>query len=207
MSLDNWSGRQDSNLRPPHPQCDALPGCATSRPPAGALRLLEARLYGGALLKARAVWLKGKGGLGALTLLHGGAGDNRPRLFHGAAKDAALSYNSRGDYRMNSVMILAAAGGASGSAFFVQIFPLLLIFVVFYLFLIRPQQKRAKEHEAKIAAVQKNDDVITGGGLMGKVTKVADDHVEVEIAPNVRVKAVKATLTNVQSRGTKAAND
>jgi preprotein translocase subunit YajC len=103
-------------------------------------------------------------------------------------------------------MFLAAAGAGS-SAFFVQVFPLLLIFVVFYLFLIRPQQKRAKEHQAKIDAVQKNDEVVTGGGLMGKVTKVADDYVEVEIAPNVRVKAVKATLTNVQSRNTKAAND
>lgn len=108
---------------------------------------------------------------------------------------------------MDSLLILAAAGGAGGSAFFVQIFPLLLIFVVFYFFLIRPQQKRAKEHEAKINAVQKNDDVVTGGGLMGKVTKVADDHVEVEIAPNVRVKALKSTLANVQSRGAKAAND
>lgn len=108
---------------------------------------------------------------------------------------------------MDSLLFLAAAPAAGGSAFFVQIVPLLLIFVVFYFFLIRPQQKRAKEHEAKINAVQKNDDVVTGGGLMGKVTKVADDHVEVEIAPNVRVKALKATLANVQSRGTKAAND
>lgn len=108
---------------------------------------------------------------------------------------------------MDSLLFLAAAGGAGGSAFFVQVFPLLLIFVVFYFFLIRPQQKRAKEHEAKINAVQKNDEVVTGGGLMGKVTKVADDHVEVEIAPNVRVKALKSTLANVQSRGTKAAND
>ena len=108
---------------------------------------------------------------------------------------------------MDSLMILAAAGGAGASSFFVQIFPLLLIFVVFYFFLIRPQQKRAKEHEAKINAVQKNDEVVTGGGLMGKVTKVAEDHVEVEIAPNVRVKAVKTTLTNVQSRSVKPAND
>ncbi len=108
---------------------------------------------------------------------------------------------------MDSLMLLAAAGGAGSSAFFVQLFPLLLIFVVFYLFLIRPQQKRAKEHEAKINAVQKNDEVVTGGGLMGKVTKVADDHVEVEIAPNVRVRAVKSTLVNVSPRGTKAAND
>jgi preprotein translocase subunit YajC len=106
---------------------------------------------------------------------------------------------------MAFVILGAAAGG--GSAFFVQLFPLLLIFVVLYLFLIRPQQKRAKEHEAKIASVQKNDDVVTAGGLMGKVTKVADDHVEVEIAPNVRVKAVKSTIANVQSRNAKAAND
>lgn len=108
---------------------------------------------------------------------------------------------------MDSLLFLAAAPAAGGSAFFVQIFPLLLIFVVFYFFLIRPQQKRAKEHEAKINAVQKNDEVVTGGGLMGKVTRVADDHVEIEIAPNVRVKALKATLANVQPRGTKAAND
>jgi preprotein translocase subunit YajC len=108
---------------------------------------------------------------------------------------------------MAFVILGAAAGGAGGSAFFVQLFPLLLIFVVFYLFLIRPQQKRAKAHEAKIAAVQKNDDVVTAGGLMGKVTKVADDHVEVEIAPNVRVKVVKSTIANVQSRNAKAAND
>jgi preprotein translocase subunit YajC len=108
---------------------------------------------------------------------------------------------------MAFVSLGAATGGAGGSAFFVQLFPLLLIFVVFYLFLIRPQQKRAKAHEAKIAGVQKNDDVVTAGGLMGKVTKVADDHVEVEIAPNVRVKAVKSTIANVQSRNAKAAND
>ena len=108
---------------------------------------------------------------------------------------------------MEFVILSAAAGGAGGSAFFVQLFPLLLIFVVFYMFLIRPQQKRAKEHEAKINAVQKNDDVVTAGGLMGKVTKVADDYVEVEIAPNVRVKTVKSTIANVQPRGAKAAND
>ena len=108
---------------------------------------------------------------------------------------------------MEFVILSAATGGAGGSAFFVQLFPLLLIFVVFYMFLIRPQQKRAKEHEAKINAVQKNDDVVTAGGLMGKVTKVADDYVEVEIAPNVRVKAVKSTIANVQPRNAKAAND
>jgi preprotein translocase subunit YajC len=109
---------------------------------------------------------------------------------------------------MNSLFFLTAAPAAAGSsAFIVNMVPLLLIFVVFYFLLIRPQQKRAKEHEAKINAVQKNDDVVTGGGLMGKVTKVADDYVEVEIAANVRVKAVKSTLVNVTPRGTKPAND
>lgn len=113
---------------------------------------------------------------------------------------------------MDSLLFLAAASGARApgdmSSFIAtNVIPLVLIFVVFYFFLIRPQQKRAKDHEAKINAVQKNDEVVTGGGLMGKVIKVADDHVEVEIAPNVRVKALKSTLANVQSRGTKAAND
>jgi preprotein translocase subunit YajC len=141
-----------------------------------------------------------------LTLRRQGAGDNRTRLFpDGAASGRSISL-VRGFF-MESVILTAAAGGAGGSAFFVQLFPLLLIFVVFYLFLIRPQQKRAKAHEAKIAAVQKNDEVVTAGGLMGKVTKVADEYVEVEIAPNVRVKAVKSTIANVQPRNAKAAND
>lgn len=112
---------------------------------------------------------------------------------------------------MTSMLVFSAATGAAtgagGAGFFMQIVPLLLIFVVFYFLLIRPQQKRAKEHEAKLNAVQKNDEVVTGGGLMGKVTKIADDHVEVEIAPNVRVKALKSTLADVKSRNTKPAND
>lgn len=111
---------------------------------------------------------------------------------------------------MTSMLVFSAAtggiGGAGGAAF-LNIVPLLLIFVVFYFLLIRPQQKRAKEHEAKLNAVKKNDEVVTGGGLMGKVTKVADDHIEVEIAPNVRVKALKSTLSDVKSRSTKPAND
>ena len=102
---------------------------------------------------------------------------------------------------------VATGTGGVGSAAFMQIPMLLMIFAVFYFLLIRPQQKRAKAHEAKLNAVQKNDEVVTGGGLMGKVTKVADDHVEVEIAPNVRVKALKSMLSDVKSRGTKPAND
>jgi preprotein translocase subunit YajC len=103
-----------------------------------------------------------------------------------------------------------AAGGAApggGSAMFVQFVPLVLIFVVFYFLLIRPQQQKLKQHRALIDAVKKGDSVVTGGGLIGKVTRVDDDEVEIEIAPNVRVKALKGTLSDVRSVGGKPAND
>jgi len=107
---------------------------------------------------------------------------------------------------MNIMLVSAAASGAAGG--FLSIAPLLLIFVVFYFLLIRPQQKRMKEHQAKIGAVEKNDEVITGGGLVGKAVKVDDTHVEVELAKGLRVKAVKSTLSDVIPRGTaKPAND
>jgi preprotein translocase subunit YajC len=100
------------------------------------------------------------------------------------------------------------AAGGSTAAFFVQMVPLLLIFVIFWFLLIRPQQRRMKEHQAKIGAVKKGDTVVTGGGLVGKVTKVEDAHVEVELAPQVRVRAVKGTLTDVVPLGgSKPAND
>ena len=63
--------------------------------------------------------------------------------------------------------------------------------------MIRPQQRRVKEHQAAIAAVKKGDDVITGGGIRGRVTKVSDDEAEVEIAQGVKVRVVKSTITQV----------
>jgi preprotein translocase subunit YajC len=127
-------------------------------------------------------------------------------------KGCAVRSRSRffGDAYMNSILFLQAnaAAGPSTMAFFVSnIAPLLMIFVVFYFLLIRPQQKKAKEHQAQINAVQKNDEVVTGGGLMGRVTKVTDEYVEVEIAKGVSVKAIKSTLTHVKSRNVKPAND
>ncbi len=109
-----------------------------------------------------------------------------------------------------SVSLIFAQGGASassGAALFMNIAPLILIFVVFWFLLIRPQQRRMKEHGAKIAAVKRGDNIVTGGGLLGKVTKVEDDHVEVEIASGVKVRAVKSTLADVLSPIGKAAND
>ncbi len=100
----------------------------------------------------------------------------------------------------------AASGGASSTLFFLGQF--VLIGVIFYFLMIRPQQKRVKEHKAKLDAVKKGDEVITGGGLHGKVVKVDDEAVEIEIAPGVKVKAVKSMLTDVRARGAvKPAND
>ncbi len=83
----------------------------------------------------------------------------------------------------------------------------LLLGLVFWLFIIRPQSKRMKEHKAKINAVKKGDQVVTGGGLVGKVTKVEDAFVEVELAPGMKVRAVKSTLTDVVDPIAKPAND
>jgi len=101
----------------------------------------------------------------------------------------------------------AAANPNSGSAILVGILPWLLIFLIFYMLLIRPQQKRAREHAAAIAAVKKGDEVITGGGIRGRVTKVTDDEAEVEIAQGVRIRVVKATISQVLTKNAKPAND
>lgn len=86
--------------------------------------------------------------------------------------------------------------------------PLVLIFVAFYFLMIRPQQKRMKDLQNSVNAVKKGDQVVTGGGLVGKVTKVDENEVEVELAPNVKVRAIKATLTSVMpAGGAKPAND
>lgn len=89
----------------------------------------------------------------------------------------------------------------------VSIAPLLFLFVAAYILLIRPQQQRMKAHAAKVAAVKVRDMVVTGGGLIGKVTKVDSAEVEVEIAVGVKVKAVKSTLSDVMPHGSKPAND
>ena len=99
----------------------------------------------------------------------------------------------------------AAPSGAAGA--FVSFAPLLLIFVIFWFLLIRPQQRRMKLHRAMIEAVKKNDIAVTTGGLIGKVTRVDEGEVELEIASNVRVKVVKSMLSEVRPHGTKPAND
>jgi preprotein translocase subunit YajC len=104
------------------------------------------------------------------------------------------------------------AGAASAPGGLLQFLPFVAIIVVFYFFLIRPQQKRAKEHKEMVNNVRRGDVVVTAGGLIGKVTKVVDDgEAEVELADGVRVRVVKATLADVRSKtepaSPKASND
>lgn len=99
----------------------------------------------------------------------------------------------------------ATSGGAA--SFAVQIFPLVLIFIIFYFLLIRPQQRRIKDHQRMVADVKVRDMAVTSGGLIGKVTKVEENEVEMEVAPGVKVRVVKSMLSDVRPHGAKPAND
>ena len=82
-----------------------------------------------------------------------------------------------------------------------QFIPLILIFVIFYFLLIRPQQKRIKEHKAMVGALTRGDNVVTSGGIVGKIIRVIDNEkAEVEIADNVNVQVIKSTITQVLSK-------
>jgi preprotein translocase subunit YajC len=107
----------------------------------------------------------------------------------------------------NMLIATQAAAAGGGAAGWLMLVPYLLIFLVFWLFLIRPQQVRMKAHRAKVAAVKVRDQVVTAGGVVGKVTKVDDDYVDIEIATGVKVKVVKSTLADIILPGGKPAND
>jgi preprotein translocase subunit YajC len=93
------------------------------------------------------------------------------------------------------------------AAAIMQFLPFVAIFVLFYFLLIRPQQKRAKEHAAQIGAVKRGDTVVLSSGMIGKVTRVEEAEVNVEIAPSVNVRVVKAMIAEVRNRTAIAAND
>jgi preprotein translocase subunit YajC len=88
----------------------------------------------------------------------------------------------------------------SGSGF-AQFIPLILIFVIFYFFLIRPQQKKVKEHKLMVAALKRGDEVVTSGGLVGKIERVlGDDKVDVTISENVTVQVIQSTIQSLLSK-------
>jgi preprotein translocase subunit YajC len=93
----------------------------------------------------------------------------------------------------------AAAGGMSSLT---QMLPLVLMFVVLYFIMIRPQMKKQKEHKAMIDAIGKGDEVVTGGGLLGRITKVDEQYVSVEITGNVVVQLQRSAVVQVLPKGT-----
>ncbi len=94
----------------------------------------------------------------------------------------------------------AAAGTPGGE--FMTFLPMIAIFVVFYFLLIRPQQKRAKETKAMLAALQKGDEVITAGGVVGRISKLTDQYASVEIAPQVEISVQRAAISQLLPKGT-----
>jgi preprotein translocase subunit YajC len=101
----------------------------------------------------------------------------------------------------------AAGGASSGMVGLLQFTPWIIIFVIMYVLLLRPQQQAVKRLRQKIDAVKKGDEVVTGGGHIGKVTKVEEGEVEVEFASGQRHRVIKSMLSDVRPTGTKAAND
>lgn len=94
----------------------------------------------------------------------------------------------------------AATGGAESSL--LSLLPLVLMFVVLYFIMIRPQMKRQKEHKAMIEALAKGDEVVLGGGVLGRVTKLGEAYVHVEVAPNVELQVQRPAVMQVLPKGT-----
>ena len=93
-------------------------------------------------------------------------------------------------------------GGAGNADIFQLLFPMIIVFGIFYLLVFRPQQKKAKEHQEMIGAVKRGDTVVTSGGIIGRVVKVGtENEVRVEIAEGVQVRVLKGSLTDVRGRG------
>lgn len=96
-------------------------------------------------------------------------------------------------------------GGAPPNAMISQLLLFVPLIAIFYFLIIRPQNKRMKEHREMISNVRRGDTVVTGGGIVGKVVKVEDNEVQVEIADGVRIRVVKGTITEVRAKGEPAA--
>lgn len=93
-----------------------------------------------------------------------------------------------------------SAAAPAGDPVMTFLVPMALVFVIFYFLVIRPQNKRLKEQKAKLDAVRRGDEVVTGGGIVGKVAHVREDKIEVEIAPNVRIKVLKGSISDILTK-------
>jgi preprotein translocase subunit YajC len=98
---------------------------------------------------------------------------------------------------MLDIAYAQAVPGMGGPGQMLSFLPLVLIFVIFYFLLIRPQQKKAKQHQEMLGKLKKNDDVMTSGGIYGKVISLADNVVTLEVAPNVRIRVNRPQISTV----------
>lgn len=107
----------------------------------------------------------------------------------------------------NASLVILSAAAAGAPPAWTSFIPFIGMGLVFWFFLLRPQMKQQKAHRAKIDGITKGDQVVTGGGLIGRVIKVDDAHVELELGPNVKVRAVRSTIADVLQPAGKPAND
>ena len=106
------------------------------------------------------------------------------------------------------MLAFLAAGAAEAPPGWVQFLPIIGMIAIFWFLLIRPQMRQQKEHREKISSVKKGDQVVTAGGIVGKVARVDDDYADIEIAQGVKVKVVKSTIGDIVPKGgAKPAND
>ncbi len=103
---------------------------------------------------------------------------------------------------ISDAMAEAAPAAAQQPDPIASLLPLVILFVVFYFLLIRPQSKRAKEHKAMVAALSKGDEIVIQGGIYGKVIEVGEEHLVVEIADNTQVKLQRAAIGSLLPKGT-----
>ncbi len=96
----------------------------------------------------------------------------------------------------------AQATGGAGDAGWTGLLPIVLMFVLLYFLMIRPQMKRGKEHKSMTEALQKGDEVVTSGGILGKITKVSEGYISIEIAPNTEVQMQKGAVQTLLPKGT-----
>ncbi len=96
----------------------------------------------------------------------------------------------------------ATGGAGAGDAGMLSFLPIILMFVVLYIFMIRPQMKRAKETKAMIDALEKGNEVITAGGVLGKITKISDAYLTIEVAPNTEITVQRGAVQTLLPKGT-----
>ena len=129
-----------------------------------------------------------------------------PSLWHNHAPKNGVGTPGPLSQRMNMDFLIspawAQATGGSSASTWVNLLPLVLIFVVFYFLLIRPQTKRAKEHREMVAKLVAGDEVVTTGGILGRISAIDDNFVTLEVTPNVAIRVQRFQVTQLMPKGT-----